>query len=106
MVSYIDRNINFANQACCELLGRKAAELKDTNFFAVFSQRDQSGQSIERYLRLFDMDPLGKQSMNVSVRSGSDTRNMQATCSLLPVDGRMLLVSQLDLLEPSLYRCA
>ena len=95
VVSDIDGNINFANRACCELLGRKAAEIKDTNFFSVFSQPDQRGQSIERYLRLFDMDLLGQESMTVSVQSGSSARNMQATCSLLPVDGHSLLVSQL-----------
>jgi PAS domain-containing protein len=96
VVSDIDGNINFANRACCELLEREVAEIKDTNFFSVFSQPDQRGQSIERYLRLFDMDLLGKESMTVSLQSGSSARNIQATCSLLPVDGHTLLVSQLD----------
>jgi PAS domain-containing protein len=96
VVSDIDGNINFANRACCELLDREAAEIKDTNFFSVFSQPDQRGQSIERYLRLFDMDLLGQESMTVSAQSGSSARIMQATCSLLPVDGHSLLVSQMD----------
>jgi hypothetical protein len=76
-------------------MASEAAEIKDTNFFSVFSQPDQRGQSIERYLRLFDMDLLGKESMTLSVQSGSSTRSMQAACSLLPVDGHTLLVSQL-----------
>jgi len=95
IVSDIDGNINFVNRACCELLGRDAAEIKDTNFFSVFSQPEQRGQSIERYLRLFQMVPRGKETIAVSVRSGSVERSIQATCSLLETEGRTLLVSQL-----------
>ncbi len=106
VVPDIAGNINSVNRACSKVLGRDAAEIKDASFFSVFSQPDQRGQSIERYLRLFDMDLLGQESMMVSVPSVFSARNMQATCSLLPVDGRMLLVSQLDSLEPSPSRCA
>jgi PAS domain S-box-containing protein len=95
VVSDINGNIKFVNRACCELLGRDAAEIKDTNFFSVFSQPDQRGQSIERYLRLFEVDPRAKETLGVSVRSDSSTRGMQATCSLLPMDGQSLLVLQL-----------
>jgi hypothetical protein len=92
----LDGNMNFANRTCCELLGHEPAEIKNANFFLVVSQSDRHGQSIERYLRLFDMDLLGKESMTLSVQSDSSTRSMQAACSLLPVDGHTLLVSQLD----------
>jgi len=95
VVSDIDGNINFVNRSCCELLGRDAAEIKDTNFFSVFSQPEQRGQSIERYLRLFQMVPRGKETIAVSVRSGSGEKSIQATCSLLETEGRTLLVSQL-----------
>jgi hypothetical protein len=77
------------------LLEREAAEIKDANFFSVVSRTDRHGQSIEPYLRLFDMDLLNKESMTVRVQSGSSARNMQATCFLLPVDGHNLLVPQL-----------
>jgi PAS domain S-box-containing protein len=95
VVSDIDGNINFANRACCELLGREAAEIKAANFFALFSQPDQRGQSIEHYLQLFAMDPRAQQKIKVNARSGSDAKSIQATCSVLPMDGRTLLVSQL-----------
>jgi PAS domain S-box-containing protein len=95
MVSDIDGNINFANQACCDLLGRGVREIKDTNFFSVFSEPGQRGRSIGRYLRLFDMDPRSRESMEVSVRQGSTDTRFQATCSLLQWSGRKFLVTQL-----------
>ena len=96
VVSDIDGNINFANRACCELLGRKAAEIKDTNFFSVFSQPDQRGQSIERYLTLFDkeVDQISTMTVNVQNESGKSTR--KATCATLKWDHHKLLVTQLS----------
>jgi len=96
VVSDIDGNINFANRACCELLGREAAEIKDTNFFSVFSQPDQRGQSIERYLTLFDkeVDQISTMTVNVQNESGKSTR--KATCATLKWDHHKLLVTQLS----------
>jgi PAS domain S-box-containing protein len=96
VVSDIDGNINFANRACCELLGREAAEIKDTNFFSVFSQPDQRGQSIERYLTLFDkeVDQISTMTVNVQNESGKSTRT--ATCATLKWDHHKLLVTQLS----------
>jgi PAS domain-containing protein len=95
VVSDIDGNINFANRACCELLGRNFAELKDTNFFSVFTHPDERGKAIDGYLKLFEADPEAKSSMIVSVVNGPNESPLEATCSLLHLDSRKLLVTQL-----------
>lgn len=96
VVSDIDGNINFANRSCCELLGRTAEEMKDTSFFSVFTQPDQRGQSIERYLRFFDIAPGQSSSMKVSVQNGIGQFMRSASCFTMQWDERKLLVTQLS----------
>ena len=96
VVSDIDGNIKSANQACCELLGRSAEEIKDTNFFSVFSQPDRRGQSIEHYLKLFDKEPGQSSTMSVDVQNGSGKSTRKAICSTLEWDHQKLLVTQLQ----------
>ena len=95
VVSDVDGSINFANRACCELLGRSVEEVKDVNFFSVFTQPDQRGKAIERYLKMFDLQPDRNATMTVSVPMGSEIHELAATCSLLQWDSRRLLVTQL-----------
>lgn len=95
MVSDVDGNINFANRSCCELLGRSAEEMKDTSFFSVFTQPDQRGQSIERYLKFFDSDPGRSSSMTVSVQNGTGELLRSANCFTMQWDEQKLLVTQL-----------
>lgn len=95
VVSDVDGNINFANRACCKLLGRSVQEVKDVNFFSVFTQPDQRGKSIERYLKMFDLQPDRNATMTVSVPVGSESQELAATCSILQWDNRRLLVTQL-----------
>ena len=96
VVSDVDGNINFANRSCCELLGRSAEEMKDASFFSVFVQPDQRGQSIERYLKCFDMIPGQSSSMNVSVQNGTGELLRGANCFTMEWDGRKILVTQLS----------
>jgi len=96
VVSDIDGNINFANRSCCELLGRSAEEIKDTSFFSVFTQPDQRGQSIERYLKFFEISPGQSSSMNVSVQNGTGEFIRSANCFTMKWDERSLLVTQLN----------
>jgi PAS domain S-box-containing protein len=95
VVSDVDGNINFANRACCELLSRSVEEVKDVNFFSVFTQPDQRGKAIERYLKMFDLQPDRNVTMAVSLPVGSKSRELAATCSILQWDSRRLLVTQL-----------
>lgn len=95
VVSDVDGNINFANRACCKLLGRSVKEVKHVNFFSVFTQPDQRGKSIERYLKMFDLQPDRNATMTVSVSVGSESQELAATCSILQWDSRRLLVTQL-----------
>lgn len=95
VVSDIDGNIKFANRACCELLGRSAEEIKDTNFFAVFSQPDRRGQSIEDYLKRFDKDANQRASMAVSVQSAAGGKVLRANCVSMQWHHQRLLVTQL-----------
>jgi PAS domain S-box-containing protein len=96
VVSDIDGRITFANHACCELLGRNLAEIKATNFFSVFAHPEERGKSIELYLKLFESSPAAKSAMTVKVREPAKDSTLQATCSLLHLDGHKLLVTQLD----------
>jgi len=95
VVSDIDGNIKFANRACCELLGRSAEEIKDTNFFSVFSQPDRRGQSIEDYLKRFDQDANQSASMSVSIQSAKGGKTLRANCVTMQWDHQRLLVTQL-----------
>ena len=95
VVSDVDGSINFANRACCELLSRSVQEVKDVNFFSVFTQPDQRGKAIERYLKMFDLQPDRNATMTVSLPVGSKSRELAATCSILQWDSRRLLVTQL-----------
>ena len=96
VVSDIDGSIRFANRACCELLGRSAEELKDTNFFAVFSQPDRRGQSIEDYLKRFDQDANQSTSMPVSIQNAAGGKVLRANCVSMQWDHQRLLVTQLS----------
>ena len=95
VVSDIDGNTKFANQACCELLGRDAAEIKDTNFFSVFSQPDRRGQSIEDYLKRFDPDAKPSAAMSVSIQHADGEKTLHANCVTMQWDNQRLLVTQL-----------
>jgi len=96
VVSDINGNIKFANQACCELLNRGAVETKDTSFFSVFSQPDQRGQSIERYLKFFDKAPGQRSAMTVSVQKAGGDMTSHANCFIMSLDKQNLLVTQLQ----------
>lgn len=96
VVSDADGNIKFANQACCELLGRSAQEIKDTSFFSVFTQPDQRGKSIERYLKFFEIGPGHGSSMSVSVQNGTGELLRSANCFTMQWDKQKLLVTQVD----------
>jgi len=95
VVSDIDGNIKFANRACCELLGRSPEEIKDTNFFAVFSQPDRRGQSIEDYLKRFDQDANQSAPMSVSIQNAAGGEVLRANCVSMQWDHQQLLVTQL-----------
>jgi len=96
VVSDIDGNIKFANRACCEVLGRSAEEIKDTNFFSVFSQPDRRGQSIEDYLNRFDLDTNQSAPMSVSIQNVAGGKVLRANCVSMQWDHQRLLVTQLD----------
>jgi PAS domain S-box-containing protein len=96
VVSDIDGIIKFANRSCCELLGRSAEEIKDTNFFAVFSQPDRRGQSIEDYLKRFDQNTNESTSMTVSIQNTTEGKVLRANCVSMRWDHQRLLVTQLS----------
>ena len=95
VVSDIDGNIKFANRACCELLGRSAEEIKDANFFSVFSQPDRRGQSIEDYLKRFDKDAKPSAAMSVTIQHAGGEKTLRANCVTMQWDHQRLLVTQL-----------
>lgn len=96
VVSDIDGNIKFANRGCCELLGRSADEIKDTNFFAVFSRPDRRGQSIEDYLKRFDQNVTQSAPMSVSIKNATGEKALCANCISMHWDHQRLLVTQLS----------
>ena len=96
VVSDIDGIIKFTNRACCDLLGRSAEEIKDTNFFAVFSQPDRRGQSIENYLKRFDQGVNQSAPMSVSIQNAAGDKVLRANCVSMHWDHQRLLVTQLS----------
>lgn len=96
VVSDIDGNILFANKACCRLLGSGSREITDSSFFTAFSQPDQRGKAIERYLRFFEGPDGGSSSMVVSIQGNSSEYRRDAVCSTIVWDRRKLLVTQID----------
>jgi len=96
LVSDVDGNINFANRACGELLGRSTEELKAMSFFSVFSQPDQRGQSIERYLTFFDKDPGLNSSIALNVQRESGETVRSAVVFTMAWDKLRFLVTQLS----------
>jgi PAS domain S-box-containing protein len=95
VVSDIDGNVKFANRVCCDLLGRSAEEIKDGNFFALFSQADHRGKSIERYLKFFENQPGWVCSITVNIQDGEREPLFPAKCLVMQWDHHQLLVTQL-----------
>ena len=95
LVSDADGNMTFANRACCDLLGRSATEIKDTNFFSVLTQPGQRGRGIENYLKLFDRPVDEPFVMTFCALGGPPDEESKALCSILRWDHCKLLVTQL-----------
>jgi PAS domain S-box-containing protein len=93
VISDVDGNINFANRSCCELLGCTLQQAKDSTFFSLFSHPDHRGRSIEQYLGCFGGEPPAEIEMTLSLRGSA--RKVKSICSVIEIDGRKLLVSQL-----------
>jgi PAS domain S-box-containing protein len=96
VVSDADGNLTFANRACCDLIGRSAAEIKDTNFYSAFMQSEQRGRAIENYLQLFHRPVDESFVMTIRMPGETPSEERKATCSILRWDHRRLLVTQLD----------
>lgn len=84
-------------RSCSEWVqGRRAEEVKDTNFFAVFSQPGRRGQSIEDYLKRFDEDANQSTAMSVTIQNAAGEKVLRANCVSMQWDHQRLLVTQLD----------
>lgn len=95
VVSDEDGKINFANRACCEMLGRPVEGVLGMSFFALFAHPDRQGKAIEHYLELLSSESGTGADMTLTVRGGGRDATLSARCSVLQIDGRRLLVSQL-----------
>lgn len=96
VVSDADGNITFANRSCCELLGRSLLEVRDSNFFSLFSNPERRGTAIEYYLSCFTAKHPVPSEMNLTLQGGNGNVVHRANCSLLSIDERKFLVSQLS----------
>jgi PAS domain S-box-containing protein len=96
VVSDADGNVIFANRACCTLLGRSFREVQDSNFFSLFSNPEHRGTAIEYYLSFFGLKSPENPELNLAVQGGREMRNVRASCSILSIDDRKLLISQLS----------
>lgn len=95
LLSGVGGNLKSVNRSCCDLLGRSAEEVKGLKFFSVFSQLDQRGQSIERYLGSFKQQPSRTSSMTVRVQDAPTESERNATCCAMEFDHSKFLVTQL-----------
>lgn len=99
VVSDEDGEVQFANRACCSLLGRGADEVRGLSFFTLFADPDRRGKAIEHYLALLGADPTASAELNLALRERDGGTTLAARCSVVHLDGRRLLVSQLH--DPS-----
>jgi PAS domain S-box-containing protein len=95
VVSDIDGRIEFANQACCQLVGVDLQELQKKDFFQVFAVSGELGKYIDRYLALFGTGPNEGAELEINLGSKGSERIYHATCSLIVEGKRKLLVSQI-----------
>lgn len=96
VVSNSDGDIAFANRACCDLLGRSEKELKDVPFFSVFTHPAVRGKAIESYLKMLELPPGRAAKTTVSVREEQREKTYNATCSVLEMENRKMLLTQLE----------
>jgi len=96
MVSDGDGVINFANRACCTLLGHPLQEVREMSFFTLFAQPERRGKAIEHYLDLLASDPGTSADMMLATRNSGRDAVFSARCSVFQMDGRRLLISQLE----------
>ncbi len=95
IVSDIDGRIEFANQACCQLVGITLEELQQLDFFQVFAVSGERGKYIDRYLALFGTGPNEGAELEINLGSKGSERIYHATCSMIVEGKRKLLVSQI-----------
>lgn len=92
-VSEANGNINFANRSGCNLLGCTLRQAKDSTLFSLLSHPDRRGRSIEHYLGHFEGEPAAEIEMTLSLRGSP--KKVKSIGSIIEIDGRKLLVSQL-----------
>lgn len=95
IVSDIDGRIEFANQACCQLVGITLEELQQLDFFKVFAVSGERGKYIERYLGLFREHFGGSESIMIRLGDADPDKTYLAQCSIMKEGKRKLLVSQI-----------
>jgi len=96
VVSDPDGNITFANRSCCELLGRSLQEVRDTNFFSMFSNPERRGTAIEYYLSCFTAKQPTTSEMDLCLQGVKGNVVVHANCSLFNIEDHKFLVSQLS----------
>jgi hypothetical protein len=75
--------------------GVSGEEIEDTDFFAVFSQADSRGQSIEDYLTRFDPDANPSPAMSVSIQHADVGKILRANCVSMQWEHQRPLVTLL-----------
>jgi PAS domain S-box-containing protein len=95
VVSDEDGEINFANRACCKMLGRSPEDVRGMSFFALFAHPEHQGKAIEHYLELLSSESGTGVEVTLTVRGVGQETVLSALCSVFQIDRRRLLVSQL-----------
>lgn len=94
VISDIDGEIQFANEASCQLLQRPLDQVVSLNYFSLFSDPQNRGGEIARYLELFD-DEKSLTNVMLVVQSKEGSLQRLAACFVANIQGRPYLVTQM-----------
>lgn len=94
VISDMDGEIQFVNDACCQFLDIPAEEVVSSTYFSLFSDPANRGREIERYLTLFEEENSMIRVVLV-VQSARGALQKQATCFVVNIRSKPYLVTQI-----------
>lgn len=96
IISDIDGTIRLVNRACCQLLNLPAETIRDSNYFAFFTDPAKRGHAIQTYISLFEGATEPESLITtLAFRFNGEQRNYSAHIGLLVLGQQKLLLTQL-----------
>ncbi|HEY5792068.1 MAG TPA: PAS domain-containing protein, partial [Chthoniobacterales bacterium] len=92
VVSDVDGEIQFANGACCELLRLPLEQVTASSYFSLFSDSQNRGREISRYLELFE-DETSQSHVVLAIQLAQGSIRRLATCFVVKIRAKPYLVT-------------